>query len=128
LDPQYPWDPASSDKKKDSSSQKKSTFKSDAYADYAVFRCPNNKWFALLSHITYKNLGLKGDSVDDRIWAVNLKADPRDIPGLIDHTSIFPAFHMNKKHWITVVLTPVTDFQKLKELIKKSFDLVAGKK
>ena len=31
---------------------------------------------------------------------------------------------MNKKYWITVLLTAVTDFDKLSELTKKSYALV----
>ncbi len=127
--PEYPWDPKKQDKKTENpSSAKKSTFKTDAYADYAVFRCPNNKWFALIGHITYKNLGFTHEGADQKVWSVNLKADPQDIPALIDHKSIFPAFHMNKKHWITVVLTSVTDFEQLCRLTRNSFDLVMGKK
>ena len=86
-----------------------------------VFRCPNEKWFALVMRIKYKQLGLTGD---ENVWVVNMKADQAEIPYLIDNKSIFPAWHMNKKHWITVLLTTVTDFEKLCELTQKSWELV----
>ena len=86
-----------------------------------VFRCPNEKWFALVMRIKYRQLGLTGD---ENVWVVNMKADQDAIPNLIDHKSIFPAWHMNKKHWITIQLTAVTDFNKLCELTGKSFTLV----
>lgn len=86
-----------------------------------VFRCPNDKWFALVMRIKYKQLALSGD---EEVWVVNMKASPDEIPNLIDHKSIFPAWHMNKKHWITVLLTAVTDFEKLCELTTKSYELV----
>ena len=86
-----------------------------------VFRCPNEKWFALVMRIKYRQLGLTGD---ENVWVVNMKADQDAIPNLIDHKSIFPAWHMNKKHWITILLTAVTDFNKLCELTGKSFTLV----
>ena len=38
------------------------------------------------------------------------------------------AYHMNKKHWITVLLTGVTDFDMLCDLTRQSFELVNGKK
>ena len=50
------------------------------------------------------------------------------IPDVVDRHSIFSAWHMNKKHWITVLLTAVTDFEKLCELTLRSFELVGGKK
>ena len=86
-----------------------------------VFRCPNEKWFALVMRIKFRQLGLTGD---ENVWVVNMKADQDDIPNLVNHKSIFPAWHMNKKHWITILLTAVTDFNKLCELTEKSYELV----
>ena len=93
--------------------------------DYCVFRCQNEKWFALVMRIKYKQLGLTGD---EEVWVVNMKADQTELPNLIDHKSIFPAWHMNKKHWITVLLTAVTDFEKLCALTQKSYELVSKSK
>ena len=87
-----------------------------------VFRCPNEKWFALVMRIKYRQLGLTGD---EEVWVVNMKASQDEIPNLIDKKSIFPAWHMNKKHWITVLLTAATDFEKLCELTQKSWVLVS---
>ena len=86
-----------------------------------VFRCPNEKWFALVMRIKYRQLGLTSD---EEVWVVNMKACQDKIPNLIDKKSIFPAWHMNKKHWITVLLTAATDFNKLCELTQKSWELV----
>ena len=86
-----------------------------------VFRCPNQKWFALVMRIKYRQLGLTGD---EEVWVVNMKAEQEAIPNLVDRKSIFPAWHMNKKHWITILLTAVTDFNKLCELTEKSYELV----
>ena len=90
--------------------------------DYCVFRCPNEKWFALVMRIKYRQLGL---SSDEEVWVVNMKASQDEISNLIDKKSIFPAWHMNKKHWITVLLTAVTDFEKLCELTEESWELVS---
>ncbi len=67
----------------------------------SVYRCPNGKWFALVMQIKFKSLGFESD---ETVWAVNLKADAEKIPELTDKKSIFPAYHMNKKYWITVLL------------------------
>ena len=89
------------------------------YDTSMVYRCPNNKWFALIMQIKFKNLGFESD---EPVWAVNLKAE--NVESITDKKSIFPAYHMNKKYWITVLLTAVTDFEKLCELTKKSYALV----
>lgn len=98
-----------------------------------VFRCPNNKWFALVMKIKYRQLGFTSD---EEVFIVNLKAPKEKIAAsenngdetrnspLIDKKSIFPAYHMNKKHWITILLTSVTDFEKLCSLTEQSFRLV----
>ena len=98
--PDYPWDDS---------------------PDAAVFRCPNNKWFALAMKIKYRQLGLSGD---EELWVVNLKARPEDIPNITDKKSVFPAWHMNKKHWITVLLTAATSFENLCALTEQSYKLV----
>lgn len=87
----------------------------------AVYRCKNQKWFALVMKIKFKNLGFESD---EPVWVVNLKTDAEKIPELVDRKSIFPAWHMNKKYWITVVLTTVTDFDQLKKLTLRSKELV----
>ena len=89
--------------------------------DYCVFRCPNEKWFALVMKVKYRQLGLTGE---EEVWVVNMKAPDDKIPSLIDKKSIFPAWHMNKKHWITVLLTAATDFEKLCQLTEISYELV----
>ena len=98
----------------------------DDSPDYCVFRCPNNKWFALVMKIKYKQLGL--DTGDEDVWVVNMKHNADNIPSIVDKHSVFPAWHMSKKHWITVLLTAVTDFEKLCDLTQRSFELVGGKK
>ena len=76
----------------------------EPYDSSTVYRCPNNKWFALIMQIKFKNLGFESD---EPVWAVNLKAE--NVEAITDKKSIFPAYHMNKKYWITVLLTAVTD-------------------
>ena len=90
-----------------------------------VFRCPNSKWFALVMKIKFKNLGFESD---EEVWVVNLKADVEKIPEITDKKSIFPAYHMNKKYWITVLLTAVTNFDQLCDLTRRSYELVSVKK
>lgn len=89
----------------------------------SVFRCKNKKWFALIMKIKYKNLGFDSE---EPVWVVNLKMDVEKIPQLVNRKSIFPAWHMNKKYWITVVLSAATDFNQLKELTLRSWQLVSG--
>ncbi|MBO4386588.1 MAG: MmcQ/YjbR family DNA-binding protein [Treponema sp.] len=95
--------------------------------DYSVYRCPSGKWFALVMKIKFRQL-LPSSASEEEVWVVNLKAAPEKIKDLTNKKSVFPAWHMNKKHWITVLLTAATDFKNLCDLTLQSYNLVSGKK
>lgn len=59
---------------------------------------------------------------------VNLKAEPSEVPLLVaEHGFVRPGFHMNKRHWITVVLESDAHLPLIEELIEDSYDnVVAG--
>lgn len=75
----------------------------------AVFRnIRTRKWFAvLLEQLPLRCLGLREEGAAD---VLNLKCDPIMTHSLIDNRRIFHAYHMNKEHWISVLLEgPVTE-------------------
>ena len=87
--------------------------------EYSVFRHPSNKkWFALIMNIGADKVGLNGGNID----VVNLKCEPAMIENFLDGKSIFRAYHMNKAHWITVIID-AADENKLKMLLDVSFEL-----
>lgn len=97
------------------------------YDDNAVFRHNDNrKWFALVMSVERDKLGLSGQEYVD---VVNLKIDDmmfRDV--LVHERGIFPAYHMNKEHWITVLLDGTVKEDKVFDLIDVSFLATASKK
>lgn len=71
-------------------------------------------------------------NLKEQIWILNLKCDPNLAPILHDFRAIFPAYHMNKRHWISVDLS-VKKFKNLDknllfELIIQSYVLVKNGK
>ena len=89
--------------------------------DSQVFRHQKNrKWFGLIMTITEDKLGLPGTEV---VEIVNLKCDPEMIGSICDHQKIFPAYHMNKWHWISVVLKGRAKDEQLQDLVDMSYDL-----
>ena len=70
--------------------------------DAWVFRHPDNKkWFALV--MTIKKSKLSIDS-NEYIDVVNLKCAPEIMDDLWYESGVFPAYHMSKKHWLTLTL------------------------
>jgi predicted DNA-binding protein (MmcQ/YjbR family) len=57
---------------------------------------------------------------------VNLKCDPERAIELRDrYESILPGYHMNKRHWNTVVLDGSVSTALVRELVDHSYQLVA---
>lgn len=89
--------------------------------DYFTFKTARRKkWYALFMTIPYKSLGLEREG---KLDVLNLKAVPDEVARLIDRKSYFPAYHMNKKYWLTVVLDKDADVQAAQALLRKSYAL-----
>ena len=97
------------------------------YDSNAVFRhADNRKWFTLVMDVQGDKLGL---SVSDYVNVINLIIDDlflRDM--LIREDGIMPAYHMNKLHWITVLLDGTVPDEKVFDLIDMSFMATASAK
>ena len=91
------------------------------YPGFQVFRRGGNKkWFAVLMDIPGEKLGLMRDG---EISVVNLKCDPRFIGSFRMEQGIFPGWHMNKSHWITVALDGTVEDNKIRFLADMSYEL-----
>ncbi|MCW2602901.1 MAG: MmcQ-like protein [Pseudonocardiales bacterium] len=57
---------------------------------------------------------------------ITLKCEPDFAVALVrDHEAITPGYHMNKRHWITVVLDGTVPPDLIRDLIEGSYELVA---
>ena len=91
------------------------------YPNFSAFRHKKNeKWFALLMEISASKLGLESDEM---IEVLNLKCSPDLAMVLVDEQQIFKAYHMNKKHWISVNLNSKISQKTVFDLIDESFSL-----
>ncbi len=56
---------------------------------------------------------------------ISLKCDPQ-LSELLrqEYESVMPGYHLNKKHWITVVMSGQLNWQQVKDLIDHSYNLV----
>jgi predicted DNA-binding protein (MmcQ/YjbR family) len=77
----------------------------------------NNKMFLLLS-------------LDAEPLSFNAKCDPEMALELRESypDAVLPGYHMNKKHWNTVVINGQLSGKQLKEMITNSYNLVLSKK
>jgi predicted DNA-binding protein (MmcQ/YjbR family) len=82
-------------------------------AVYKVGQADDAKMFALISE-------------DKQPVQISLKCDPLLAETLREkYESVQPGYHLNKKHWNTIVLTGQLEWDEVKDLIRHSYDLVA---
>ena len=100
----------------------------------------NSKWFALIMSIkctslaeTVKRVSGKVPDVllqqeEAHIDIINLKTVPDDGEALYKETGIYPAFHMNHTHWISVTLDDSLPDDRVMQLVETSFRLTEKKR
>ena len=91
--------------------------------DTAVLRHEDNqKWYAVLMKISWDKLEKGREGL---VEAVNLKHN--QVSDLLVKKGIYPAFHMNKRYWISVPLDDSLSDEEALELIEKSWNLTLKK-
>ncbi len=83
-------------------------------------RKDNRKWYGVIMTIPAKKLGFAGDEV---IEVVDLRGNPEEIAKLINRKIYFPAWHMNKKNWYTILLDGALPNEELFARLEDSYSL-----
>ena len=101
-----------------------------SHPDFLVLRHEDNqKWYGLVMDVEREKLHLPDDlRKEDDVDILNLKCDPNLAGSLMANPGIFPAYHMNKVNWISVLLDGSVPEKQIFSLLDLSFDLTAGKK
>ena len=93
--------------------------------DTAVFRhSDNRKWFALSMQVSRRKFGIDSDEVID---VVNLKLPTEMFGSFGAADGVYPAYHMNKLHWISVLL-PDAPEDVVQFLVNVSFEATKAKR
>lgn len=91
------------------------------YPNNTVFReSSTNKWYAAILTAS-KTHFMPGDG---DIEVIDIKGDPNEIASLIDNATYFPAYHMNKKHWFTILLNNSVPTAEIFKFIDKSYHII----
>ncbi len=89
--------------------------------DAAVLRnAQNKKWYGLIMNVRRSAVGLDGDNCID---ILNVKCSPLVREILISESKAVPAYHMNKRLWISVILDKVSE-QEVCGALDESYDSV----
>ena len=73
----------------------------------AVFRhSGSRKWYAIVMRVSRRKFGIDSDEVID---VVNLKLPTEMFGSFGASDGVYPAYHMNKLHWVSVLLPDSPD-------------------
>lgn len=97
----------------------------EKYPNFTTYKhVGNKKWFALVMDVPYEVLNINKKGM---VGVLNVKNIPEMIGSLRKEEGILPAYHMNKEHWISILLDGTVPIEKIYDLIDVSYDLT-GKK
>jgi predicted DNA-binding protein (MmcQ/YjbR family) len=83
----------------------------------------NLKWYAIVMRVSRKKFGFDSDEVID---VVNLKLPTEMFGSFGASDGVYPAYHMNKLHWISVLLPDAPD-DVVQFLVNVSFEATRRK-
>lgn len=93
----------------------------ERYPDAAVLRRKDNqKWYALFMTVSKRKLGL---DCDESAEIIDLRFDVDKLPQTVDGKRYFPGYHMNKKHWITMLLDGSVHIEQILKYLDESYKL-----
>ena len=93
---------------------------------FAVFRhSASKKWYGIIMDIPSDKLRLPGDG---RVDILNVKCSTIMTGSLLSEKGFLPAYHMNKNHWISILLNGLVPDDQIFPLLELSYDSVAPRR
>lgn len=90
--------------------------------DSAIFRCTeSSKWYGAVLKVKRKVIGIEEDG---EIYILNIKCNPLVKDCLIKEGKAYPAYHMNKKYWVSIPLDGSLYLDEISGAIDESYQLV----
>lgn len=95
------------------------------FDDNAIWRRKDNKkWYGALLTVSKNKLGLDGE---EKLEIIDLRIKPNEAEQVIDKKRYFPAYHMNKKSWITICLDGSLEVEEIYRRVDESYVLALKK-
>ena len=94
-------------------------FEWEKFPGYAIFRNKDSqKWYGIIMNIDQNKLDQKANG---EVEIINIKLEPSEIEALLKLDGFYPAYHMNKKSWISIILNNTVLDENIISLIDKSY-------
>lgn len=74
----------------------------EKFPDNAVWRRKDNeKWYGAILTVQRNKLGIDSKEIAE---IIDLRIQPEEMEAVLENKHYYPGWHMNKKHWYTIVL------------------------
>ena len=80
----------------------------------------NRKWYGVVNSVSASKIGIDSDKIIEIVNVRFNKGEAQEIVGNV--AGIYPAWHMNKKNWITIVLDDTLSDEQLFGFVDQSFE------
>lgn len=91
----------------------------EKFSGNAVWRRQDTgKWYGVLLTVSKRKLGVASDEIAE---ILDLRIQPEALEALLDNETYFPGYHMNKKHWFTILLNDSVPLDEIRARIDKSY-------
>ncbi len=93
----------------------------EKFSDTGVWRRNDNrKWYGILLKISKRKLGINSDEM---IEVIDIRINSDELDKIVDNKKYFRGYHMNKKHWMTIILDNTVSDEELFERVNNSYKL-----
>lgn len=90
----------------------------EKFPGHGVFRNPlSRKWYGVILRVSGEKLDKK---LKSEVEVLNIKLSVEDVQNLLKQRGFYPAYHMNKKSWISILLDDIISDKEIMALIDKS--------
>ncbi len=94
-------------------------FEWEKFPGTAIFRNQDSeKWYGIIMNVDKSKLDEKSKG---EVEIIDIKLEPDEIIKLLENKGFYPAYHMNKKSWITIILDDTIADEEIMNLIDKSY-------
>lgn len=91
----------------------------EKFSDNAIIRRKDNqKWYIVFASISKNKLGLDSN---ERVEIICFRMEPSKIDEIVDQKRYFRGYHMNKKHWVSIILNESIKEEEIYQRIDDSY-------
>lgn len=95
--------------------------------DCGIFRNKtSNKWYSAI--LTVNITKICPSTSDKVVEIIDIKVKPETVTKLLEKPGYYPAYHMNKKNWLTVILDDSLSDTEIMQLIVEGYELTTKTK